>query len=401
MASLSKNSKGIWRLQIVCHGGVRRTIHLEKRLQKREAKSVQVWVERLSAARKSGQPVDADTLSWLNKVDPSIYKKLVTIGLAQKRDEESQDSISVEALISDYIKSRVSVKEGTRKRWETVKGHLLKHFEADKPISEVTLRDADLFAEYLSGNGLAENSKRRYLGIAKQFFNSAVRGELIEDNPFKDQKTTVNGNQKKNRFFVTKQMAEQILDTCPDAEWKLIFALMRWAGLRCPSEVQALRWSDVNWDKDRFLTRSSKTEHHEGKESRLTPIFPELLPYFEALFNEAEEGAEFVISKRHTMTHRGLIAQYRRILFFAGIAEYPKLFQNLRSTRATELMNEGWSIHVVTAWIGNSPQVALKHYLQVTEGDFEKAVKVSHSSEQVSQKVTQHVQEPQVQKRIA
>ena len=33
MASLSKNSKGIWRLQIVCHGGVRRTIHLEKQVK--------------------------------------------------------------------------------------------------------------------------------------------------------------------------------------------------------------------------------------------------------------------------------------------------------------------------------------------------------------------------------
>jgi len=38
----------------------------------------------------------------------------------------------------------------------------------------------------------------------------------------------------------------------------------------------------------------------------------------------------------------------------------PKLFQNLRSTRETELM-ETYPAHVVCAWIGNSEAVARKH----------------------------------------
>jgi hypothetical protein len=31
-------------------------------------------------------------------------------------------------------------------------------------------------------------------------------------------------------------------------------------------------------------------------------------------------------------------------------------------------------IHVVCSWLGNSPAVATKHYLQVTDADFEKAM---------------------------
>lgn len=51
---------------------------------------------------------------------------------------------------------------------------------------------------------------------------------------------------------------------------------------------------------------------------------------------------------------------------------WPKLFQNLRSARQTEL--EGtFPSHVVCKWIGNSPKVASKHYLQVTEEHYEKA----------------------------
>lgn len=50
-----------------------------------------------------------------------------------------------------------------------------------------------------------------------------------------------------------------------------------------------------------------------------------------------------------------------------------KLFQNLRSTRETELA-ETWPEHVVCAWIGNTVAIARKHYLQVTDEHFEQAV---------------------------
>src|SRR5208283_3720065 len=33
-------------------------------------------------------------------------------------------------------------------------------------------------------------------------------------------------------------------------------------------------------------------------------------------------------------------------------------------------------IHVVTAWIGNTVKVAMKHYLQVTDADFDRAAGV-------------------------
>ena len=61
------------------------------------------------------------------------------------------------------------------------------------------------------------------------------------------------------------------------------------------------------------------------------------------------------------------------IIWSAGLKEWPKLFQNMRSTRQTEL-EETFPRHVVCAWIGNSEPVAAKHYLQVTDEHFEQAV---------------------------
>src|SRR5262249_42219374 len=56
----------------------------------------------------------------------------------------------------------------------------------------------------------------------------------------------------------------------------------------------------------------------------------------------------------------------------AGLKPWPKLFQNMRATRETELAQD-YPLHVVCEWIGNSKAVATKHYLQVTDADFAKA----------------------------
>ena len=68
-----------------------------------------------------------------------------------------------------------------------------------------------------------------------------------------------------------------------------------------------------------------------------------------------------------------LRSQFMRILAAAGVAPWPKLFVNLRSTRRTELQ-ESFPDHVVNKWLGHSGKVAEKHYLQVTDEHWGKAI---------------------------
>jgi hypothetical protein len=88
-----------------------------------------------------------------------------------------------------------------------------------------------------------------------------------------------------------------------------------------------------------------------------------------------EPGTEYVIT-RYRKHNFNLRTQFERIIAKAGLKSWPKLFQNLRSTRETELA-ERWPEHVVCAWIGNSKAVAREHYLQVTEEHFERAAGIS------------------------
>ena len=67
---------------------------------------------------------------------------------------------------------------------------------------------------------------------------------------------------REREFFVTREMASRVLEACPDAEWRLIFALSRFGGLRCPSETLALKWEHVDWARSRIHVQSPKTAHH-------------------------------------------------------------------------------------------------------------------------------------------
>ena len=55
--------------------------------------------------------------------------------------------------------------------------------------------------------------------------------ELIDRNPFVKLKSLVVGNRDRD-FFVTQEMAQKVLNTCPDAQWRLLFALSWFGGLR-------------------------------------------------------------------------------------------------------------------------------------------------------------------------
>ena len=164
---------------------------------------------------------------------------------------------------------------------------------------------------------------------------------------------------------------------CPDAQWRLIVALSRYGGLRCPSEHLSLTWGDVDWEQNRITIRSPKTEHHAGGETRVIPLFPELRPYLEAVFDEAEPGTEHIIT-RYRNENANLRTQLLRIIKRAGVKAWPKLFHNLRASRQTELAGR-FPLHVVCEWIGNSAAIAEKHYLQVTDDHYNDAVRGTES----------------------
>ncbi len=108
-----------------------------------------------------------------------------------------------------------------------------------------------------------------------------------------------------------------------------------------------------------------------------------MLPHLEAVYAAAPEGAVYVLDRlrnRDSMkaaeqgywANLNLRTALLRKLTKAGIPPWPKLWHALRASAETDLAAR-FPLHTVTAWLGNTPTVATKHYLMVTDADFDSA----------------------------
>lgn len=108
---------------------------------------------------------------------------------------------------------------------------------------------------------------------------------------------------------------------------------------------------------------------------RVCPIFVELRHYLEAAWAAAPDGAEFVVN-RYRSANQNLRTTFEKIIKRAGLVPWPRLFQNLRASRETELMAK-YPAKDVSSWIGNSVPIAMKHYAMATDESFHSATGLS------------------------
>lgn len=367
MASLSTDDKGFHRIVFTHPRDMKRkTVYIGKLPMKR-ANEIKRRVELLVTAKASNTSIDRETSEWLADLGADLHSKLAAAGLVSERAEAI--CVTLGGLIEQIIAKRVDAKERTRTNLKQATDKLIAFFGGGTNVREITTGQADDWVLELR-KSYSPAYVSRLIKYGKQVFHASRRAGLIDRSPFDEIKAGSMANPER-MFFLTVADTEKIIAACPSSEWRLIVALARYGGLRCPSELLALKWGDVDWDRGRFLVRSPKTAHHADGGRRWVPLFPEIQPHLEAAFDEAPEGQIYVITR--TRSHdTNLRTAFERIVYKAGLLPWPKPFQNMRSTRETELMKD-FPLHVVTAWIGNSALVAAKHYLQVTDADFAKA----------------------------
>ena len=332
------------------------------------AKSVRSKVQALIAAKKAGLSIDSETAAWLGGISDELHKRLVVLGLVQPRDEQPA-STTLGSILNAYIAKRARLKPNTLRNYKTTQRLLETHFGKDRIVNSIHAGHARDYREWLVAK-YATATVSREIKRARQFFEYVKDHRLTTENPFAKIKA---GSQKntKRKYFVDRNTIDKVLESCPDNNWRLLIVLARYGGLRVPSELQQLTWNDIDWHNGKFTVRVPKKDHIDGHEMRVVPIFPEIRPYLQQAFEEAQAGCVYVLPKRfHAAGYA--YAGVKRAVERAGINPWEKLLQNLRATRETELMRTE-PAHLVYTWLGNSREVAEDHYLMATDDDYKRA----------------------------
>ena len=351
MASLTTRKNGSRFISFTDGNGQSRTITLGK-VAKRYAETVKVKVEDLASAVANHHAPRDDTTHWAAGIDDRLHDKLARVGLVQPRIK-----LTVEGWLERYITEREDdLKPESLRKLKQTKTKLLAFFDAGKELRKLTFQDATDWRQFLKGLKLSEAAVKTHSGNAKTMFAQAVRRKLILDNPFAVLKS--GPTPSKYSRYVTPDEIDRIIEVCPNTEWRLLFGLARYAGLRIPSESHRLTWADVDFERARLTVHSPKTEHHEGHEQRIIPITPKLMKLLEDRFTEAEEGQQRLVA----ISGKGaVLRQVRAIWKRAGVEPWKRLWQTLRQSCEKE-----WAMtfpqYAVSKWIGHSIAISGRHY---------------------------------------
>jgi integrase len=389
MASISNQPGNRKMIQFLDGEKRRRTVRLGK-ATKRDASTFKLRIEALVSAQIMGHLPDDETGRWLAGLDDAMYQKLAAVELVAERA-----STRLGVWLPQHIASLTLKPESIRKLNQT-KGKLVVYFGTKVNIRKITSAMAADWRLWL-GDQISPQTKKpislatinTHCGNAKTLFAEACRRELIPRNPFLNLSS---GRIAAKTDYIDIEMIEKVIAACPDAEWRLLFGLTRYAGLRCPSETHLLTWSHVDWESKRLFVQSPKTEGHKGKESRVVPIGPRLMQLLQQRFDEAEEGEERLIAVKGK---GALQRQVRAICQRAGVQMWGRLWQSLRSS-----CEKWWAMdypqYAVSYWIGHSIEISGKHYVNsVPDELYDKANSALHNALQPVAEMGRNVPQPQ------
>jgi integrase len=281
------------------------------------------------------------------------------------------------------LKHKTNVKGSTITNYRDCQRIFFKTFSPAEPIENITTEALLDWKTAMLGDH-KEASIAGRVKVAKMIFNWAVEMEWLTKNPMQKISNGSFVNQENDRTISMEEYAK-LLEACPNQEWRTIIALARIGGLRCPSELMRLRWTDINWEQNRFLIRASKTERYERHRERIVPLFPALRSELDRHFfflDETDEN-EFVIESFQRTSWR-LFIPFQKIAHRAGLGTIDMPFRNMRRSRSNEVEREFGTIKE-SLWIGHSAKVKQDHYFRLTDEDFSSAAgvdlegKISHA----------------------
>lgn len=362
-----KKQKKQKRVQIYGLNGRRPNLKFPATTTKNQVEDFKRNASALMLAIQLQRPFSKAEQKWLGEQPESIRGKLRLLGIIIGEDPQRLDR-QLGRLTSRHINAKRNVGCVTLDKLSLNARRLEKFFGADKDVREISEEDAADYGDWLvRDQGLnPDSSARRALGYAHEVFERAVKYSHCSRNPFKgrDLPKNVLANHDKHHYVCPEQ-TRRIWSVLQTDEDRVRFVLMRFLGLRCPSEMNELTWADVDWSTNMLTIRSPKLRSHRKKFLRRCPFdFKDVMPVLVRAFEMRKSDKAPIVSP---IAHAPLTRKVQGWLGAAGLELWPDLLTNFRRSAVTDACDT-WSSHVVAAYYGHSEAISKRHYRMTHEG---------------------------------
>ena len=351
----------------------RLTIYLGgSRYSKKNAEEVKGIVEILLLHQwRNDSILDKKTTTWLETAPTEILTKLEKVGLISLDKPKT-----CQELWDSFLIYKAKMKPATQVIYRTSQQHFFEAFSATGILDEITVERLLEWRQSLSLK-YPEATVATVMKTLKTVFNYAVDIGWLQQRPMEKVPLGSFVNRKKDRLITDKEI-NKLLEASPTQEWRVIIVLARYGGLRCPSELMPLRYSDIDWAKHCFRVRSPKTERHHGHQERLVPLFSEIRKELEQLrLERSPKDDDFVIQGFVGQTKWNLLPPFHRIAQKSGLGKIARPFDNMRMSRSNEIERQFGSLKE-SLWLGHSERVKKNHYFQLSDVDFSEATQTNN-----------------------
>lgn len=351
-------------------------------MDSKTARAFHVRVESLIGSAAAGEEPDPATRTWLCSISPVLSERLAKRGLTKA----GAMTTGLEAFANRFIASRKdTVAYSTNKHSEESRDKAVQFFGKNRDIRSISLADGIAFSNWLrtkTGGNVGENTARKRCATMRCMFQYAVDSEIIATNIWASRKIPkrVGAAAADKRHHLNPADSEKVLTAClgmQDKELGVLFALCRYAGVRV-GEAFLVEWGHVDFERLRLTVISPKTKK-TGHGQRVVPLFPELERVLTALHLTAPEGIDNILPSYSSKTQQWAKKRIEAAARRAGVDKWPRCFQSLRTTRATELADH-LPGHVCAAFLGHTEAVANESYRRPNETHYAAAAALETAS---------------------
>lgn len=323
-------------------------------ISQREAETIKRHVEAVIESQQLGTPMPGETQRWLGKVPDALRLKLSGI-LGTARTASEAIAEYVKWSMRNNAQATVASVECTLDQFANQFGRL--------QMRSLVAEDID---RWLDSRNVVKNTMGKHAKTVKAWLAWCKQQGYIDDLRLKTSSNVKSGKKQ----FIGADLFATLLAGVRDPQDRCALAMARWSGIRVPSEL-VVRSDDVDFE-DLTITyvdwKRTKRCNRGPPVRRITPLFPELLPFIEAVWLQR---TEFLLPAIGDGGGVAFAARIRAVRDRLGLT-WPRLFHSLRATRETELIAQ-FSMRAATEWIGNSPDVASEFYELITDETWERA----------------------------